>query len=147
MPKKKNEPPKIPNIRIDGDISGQVAFGNHISQSQTEIRNSVTPAELDEFQRLLHELRTKVETEVAPDKKDAALERVQELEQAVTEEKPDLTTMEYVKKWFGKNVPALAGAVTSVIVHPIVGRLVEAGGDLLVKDFQQRFGKDSLSYK
>jgi hypothetical protein len=48
--------------------------------------------------------------------------------------------MEYVKNWFRKNVPALAGMVTSVVVHPIVGKLVEAGGDMLVKDFNKRFG-------
>ena len=143
MPRKKTKPSKAPSIRIDGDINGQIAFGNNISQSQTEIHNYATPADLDEFKKLIQELRVKVETEAALDKKDAALERVQELEQAVAEKKPDLTTMEYVKKWFGKNVPALAGAVTSVIIHPIVGKLVEAGGDLLVQEFQEKFGGES----
>ena len=90
----------------------------------------------------MKELRTKVEAEAEPEKKDAALERVAELEQAIVEEKPDLSTMEYVKKWFGKNLPGLAGAVTSVVVHPIVGKLVEAGGEALVSEFHRRFGSD-----
>lgn len=78
--------------------------------------------------------------EAPPEKKEAALERVQELEEAVTAEKPDLTTMEYVKQWFVKNLPGLAGAVTGVVVNPIVGKLVEAAGDALAAEFRRRFG-------
>jgi len=54
---------------------------------------------------------------------------------------PDLTTMEYVKKWFVKNLPALAGSVTSLVVHPVVGKLVTAAGDAAVAEFNRRFGK------
>jgi hypothetical protein len=140
MPKKKSKSSEIPNIQIDGNVRGQIAIGNDISQSQVNSHPVATPAEMDDLRQLINELRSKIETDVAPAKKDSALERVGELEQALTEEKPDLTTMEYVKNWFRKNVPALAGMVTSVVVHPIVGKLVEAGGDMLVKDFKKRFG-------
>ena len=34
-------------------------------------------------------------------------------------------------------------AVTSVVVYPIVGKLVEAGGDALVGEFRRRFGDTS----
>jgi hypothetical protein len=140
MPKKKSKSSEIPNIQIDGNVRGQIAIGNDISQSQVNSHPVATPAEMDDLRQLINELRSKIETDVAPAKKDSALERVGELEQALTEEKPDLTTMEYVKNWFRKNVPALAGMVTSVVVPPIVGKLVEAGGDMLVKDFNKRFG-------
>jgi hypothetical protein len=140
MPKKKSKSSEIPNIQIDGNVRGQIAIGNDISQSQVNSHPVATPAEMYDLRQLINELRSKIETDVAPAKKDSALERVGELEQALTEEKPDLTTMEYVKNWFRKNVPALAGMVTSVVVHPIVGKLVEAGGDMLVKDFNKRFG-------
>jgi hypothetical protein len=140
MPKKKSKSSEIPNIQIDGNVRGQIAIGNDISQSQVNSHPVATPAEMDDLRQLINELRSKIETDVTPAKKDSALERVGELEQALTEEKPDLTTMEYVKNWFRKNVPALAGMVTSVVVHPIVGKLVEAGGDMLVKDFNKRFG-------
>jgi hypothetical protein len=142
MSKKKKPINKI-QATIKGKVSGQIAIGNDITQSQTKVQQSVTPDDLKELRQLLAELHGKVEAEVSPDKKNAALERVKKLEKAVTEKKPDLSTMESVKNWFGKNVPALAGAVTSLIVHPIVGKLVEAGGDLLVKDFQRRFGGTS----
>lgn len=143
MTKKPASSKKDIQVTISGGVNGQVAVGENISQQQQVGVTAVSAAELAEFRELLKQLQAKIISETPPDKKEAALERVQELEQAITEEKPDLSTMEYVKNWFGKNVPALAGAVTSVVVHPIVGRLVETGGDLLVSEFQRRFGSSS----
>ena len=137
---KKNRSPKGIHVSVGGDVSGQLAAGENITQMSTKTAGEVTRAELDELNQLLAHLRSKVEVEAHPDKKDVALERVGELEGAIAEEKPDLTTMEYVKNWFVKNLPGLAGTVTSVVVHPIVGKLVEAGGDALVEEFRRRFG-------
>ena len=44
-------------------------------------------------------------------------------------------TIEYVKRWFTRNVPRLAGTVTGVIVNPLVGMLVGAAGDAVVREF------------
>lgn len=137
---KKNRSPKGIHVSVGGDVSGQLAAGENITQMSTKTAGEVTRAELEELNQLLAHLRSKVEVEAHPDKKDVALERVGELEGAIAEEKPDLTTMEYVKNWFVKNLPGLAGTVTSVVVHPIVGKLVEAGGDALVEEFRRRFG-------
>jgi len=139
MTKKRTDNNKI-KVTVGGDVSGQVAVGKNIQQVSTKTTVVVTKAEIKELRRILRELRAKVENESQSDKKDAALEHVQELEQAITEKKPDLSTMEYVRNWFVKNLPGLAGAVTSVVVHPIVGKLVEAGGDALVGEFRRRFG-------
>jgi 3-methyladenine DNA glycosylase/8-oxoguanine DNA glycosylase len=128
------------SANITGDISGQVAVGQNINQAKTETQPTVALQELEELRGLLAQLRNKVELEASADKKVAALEHVNELEQAVTEQKPDLSTMKYVRNWFVKNVPSVAGAVVSVVVHPIVGRLVAAAGDALTADFQKRFG-------
>ena len=135
MPKK-SKSSHAQNISITGKISGQIAIGNNNAQF-------ITSEEVKELHWLLADLRAKVDSTTEPEKKDAALEQVQRLEQAVTAKKPDLSKMEKVKNWFGKNAPALAGAVTSVVVHPIVGKLVEAGGDMLAKEFQERFGEKS----
>jgi len=140
---KKIKPEKAVSITIRGDVSGQIAIGKNNRQTQTEIQYSVSDRDLKKLHLLFRELHSKVEATVESKNRDAALKQVQELEEAVTAKKPNISKMEKVKKWFGKNVPALAGAVTSVVVHPIVGKLVEAGGDLLVKDFQRRFGEDS----
>ena len=139
MTKKQNKGNTI-KVKVGGDVSGQVAAGQNISQSRTELHRVVTREEMQEIREMLAQLKGKVESEAPAGKKDAALERVEELAQAVTEKKPDLSTMEYVRNWFVKNLPGLAGTVTSVVVHPIVGKLVEAGGDALVGEFHRRFG-------
>jgi hypothetical protein len=133
---------EVINDTAAGPVSGQVAIGNGISQANMlgVATPEVTQADLDELHRMLVELKTQLKSEAAPDQQAAALERMDELEEAVTAEKPDLTTMEYVKRWFVKHVPELAGAVTSVIIHPIVGKLVEAAGDGLAAEFRRRFG-------
>ena len=130
------------HANITGDVSGQVAIGKGITQTQSigTPAGQVTDAELGELKQLLADLKSQVEAQVPPDKQPAAVERLDELTEAVTAEQPDLTTMEYVKGWFAKNVPALAGAVASVVVHPIVGKLVSAAGDTLAADFRRRFG-------
>ena len=130
-------------VTVGGDVSGQLAAGENITQMSARTTHEVTQAELEDFRQLLTSLRAKIEVEVQPDKKEAAFERVGELEHAIAEKKPDLSTMEYVRNWFIKNLPGLAGAVTSVVVHPIVGKLVEAGGDALVGEFRRRFGDTS----
>ncbi len=137
---KKPKPSQGIQVTVGGDVSGQLAAGQNIKQVFTKTTGKVTKAELEELHQLLATLRSKVEAEAQPDNKGAALERVEELEQAITDKKPDLSTMEYVRNWFIKNLPGLAGAVTSVVVHPIVGKLVEAGGDALVGEFRRRFG-------
>ena len=136
-----SEPNQTISATINGNVSGQVAIGQNINQSHTEVHQALTGVEMQELQQILARLKSQVEVEAPAEKRAAALERVDELEQAITEKKPDLSTMEYVRNWFGKHIPGLAGAVVSVVVHPIVGKLVEAAGDLLAVDFRKRFGR------
>ncbi len=130
------------NATISGPVSGQVAVGNGITQVNVMGRTGpqVTQADLDELRQALARVKAQLESEAAPEEKAAALERMDELEEAITAEKPDLTTMEYVKRWFARHLPELAGAVTGVIIHPIVGKIVEAAGDGLAAEFRRRFG-------
>jgi hypothetical protein len=132
------------NATISGPVSGQVAIGNGINQVNVVgwTGPQVTQADLDELHQAVAKVKAHVESVEAPDKKAAALERMDELEEAITAEKPDLTTLEYVKRWFARNLPELAGAVTGIIVHPIVGKLVEAAGDGLAAEFRRRFGRE-----
>lgn len=132
---------------ITGDVSGQVAIGSGIRQSWTVGAPPEPPTEdeLAGFRRALEELRAQVAAAApTPEVQAAAAERVSELEAAAIPAEggePDLTTMEYVKKWFVKNLPSLAGSVTSLVVHPVVGKLVTAAGDAAVAEFNRRFGK------
>ncbi len=122
-----------------GDVEGsQVAVGSEISQ--TYVPPVVTAEEMAQLHRMFAELKTKIEQEAPAEEKEKALERVDELKEAVTAKEPDLTTMEYVKNWFGKNLPSVAGSVVSLIIHPVVGKLVEVGGEALAATFRRRFG-------
>ena len=47
----------------------------------------------------------------------------------VTAAAPDLNTVQYVKQWFARKLPAVAGLVASILIHPLVGRLIERTGD------------------
>ena len=126
-----------------GDVGerSQVAVGKEITQTQAHgAPPVVTAAEMAQLQQMFDELRTKIEQEAPPEEKEKALERVDELKEAVTAKEPDLTTMEYVKNWFGKNLPSVAGSVVGLIVHPLVGKLVEVGGEALASSFRKRFG-------
>ncbi|HLF74617.1 MAG TPA: hypothetical protein VI524_09735 [Anaerolineales bacterium] len=125
---------------IRGPVSGQIAVGKGITQiSAPGWTARPSEAELASLRQAFAELREQVSAGSPPEKQPAALERVDELEEAITSSEPDLSTMEYVKVWFGKNLPGLAGAVTGLIVHPVVGKLVEAAGDVLAAEFRRRF--------
>jgi hypothetical protein len=104
------------------DVSGQVAVGEGITQVQTVGvgRPEMTEADLAALRRLLADLKAR--------------------EEAITAEEPDLTTMEYVRGWFARHLPGLAGAVTGVLVDPVVGKMVEMAGDALAAEFRRRFG-------
>ena len=130
------------SVTISGNVSGQVAVGQNITQAQTlgAAEPVVTEADLAELRLALADLLTQVKAQASPEQKQAAVERVQELSEAVTANELDLSTMEYVKRWFVKNLPGLGGAVTSLILHPTVGKLVKASGDALATDFRRRFG-------
>jgi hypothetical protein len=129
------------HAEISGSVSGQVGVGKGITQTQaTGQPPPVTEAELVELRKLFSDLKARIEVEATPEKKNAALERAQELEEAVTAKEPDLTTMEYVKRWFVKNLPAVAGAVTGIVINPIVGKVVEAAGEGVAAQFRKRFG-------
>jgi hypothetical protein len=129
-------------IEMTGSNLGQLAQGDHIVQMQNPgaVPPEVTAAELNTLRQLLADLKAQVERQAPADKKNAALERVAELGDAITEQKPNLTTMEYVRCWFAKHLPPLAEGVKNIVLHPIVVKLVEAAGDTIAMEFRRRFG-------
>lgn len=118
---------------------GQVAIGGTVSQTSTTV-SSQGPSEA-ELASLLQQFSTlRGEVLADPDTPDAAAEKLDELEAAITAEKPELSTMEYVRDWFVKYAPKFAGAVTALVVNPVVGALVGAAGETLAAEFKRRFG-------
>lgn len=132
------------SAHISGSVSGQLAIGENITQTQRIQTGSaaVTEAELETLRNLIVELKEQVGALAPAEKQSTALEKASELEEAILAKEPDLTTMEYIRNWFVKNIPQLAGTVTSVVVNPIVGKLVEAAGETVAHEFKRRFGID-----
>jgi hypothetical protein len=89
-------------------------------------------------------LKEQAAAQAPPSLQQAKVDRLQELDKAVTGRKPNLATLEYVRDWIGEHLPQLAGSVTALVFHPVVGKLVEAGGDLLVDEFRRRFGRPPM---
>ena len=133
-------------VTIGGSVAegGQVGVGRDISQSyartHTEGAPAVTEVDLAELRRVIDGVKAQIRAEVPPEQQAAALERVDEIEPAVVAEEPDLTTLQYVRNWFVKNLPKLAGTVTGLVVHPVVGKIVEAAGDVAASQFRKLFG-------
>jgi hypothetical protein len=123
---------------IAGQVQGQVAIGKDIAQEQQvdSMNLEVSEAELAELRQAFADLKAQVAASAPPESKDAAVERVGELEDALISEEPDLTTVQYVKQWFVKNLPGLAGSVTGILIHPVVGKLVEAAGEAIAERFR-----------
>lgn len=119
------------NAVISGPVQGAVAVGKDIAQHQEvgQMEIGLSDAERTELAAVFAELREKVAAAVPQGERPAALERLGELEEAVTAKQPDLTTVQYVKQWFARRLPAAAGLVASVLVHPLVGRIVERAGE------------------
>lgn len=125
------------SANISANISGgQVAVGKDIAQNQTVGTAAISSEELAQLRTAFSELAAEVEAQAPPERRAAAVERVAELEQAVLADEPDVTTIQYVGRWFRSNLPQLAGAVVSIVVNPIVGKLVGAAGDALVAEFR-----------
>ena len=100
-------------VVVGGDLSGQVGVGSHITQQQLQ----GAPASI------------------------TAEERVDELSQTLLDDAtPDLGTLEYVRGWLLRHVRPAGEAVNRLLLSPLVGKLVGAGGDALVAEFQRRFG-------
>lgn len=141
--------PEKPGDQISADftgatVSGTVGVGKDIDQRQTvgSMSTQVSDVEIQQLRSAFDDVRAQVRAEAPPDKRDPALERIDELEAALVTDKPDPATAGYVKGWFARNVPSIAGAVLSLVVHPVVGKLVEAGGDALVDQFGKLVGGD-----
>ena len=126
------------SANITGDVSGQVAVGKHIAQQQTVGAADLSADELAQLRQAFADLRASVAAQAPPERRAAAVERVEELEQACLADEPDMTTIAYVGRWFQTNLPALAGAVTSIFVHPVVGRVVGAAGEAIAAELRRR---------
>jgi hypothetical protein len=138
--KDKSEPSN--EIYIGGDVSGPIAIGENISQTQSVQAgpSGFTKQELTTISELIDGLKRQVSSEAPPDKRQPALERLSELEQTITAQEPDVATLAYVRNWFVKNIPQVADSVTELLANPIFGKVSGAAGAAIAHELKRRLG-------
>lgn len=116
-PHEQRQPGDVISVTLSGHVSGQVAVGKGITQVQAigAAKATMTEADRAAVYQMLSGLKARVEVESPPEQKQAAIERIKELGEALTAQEPDLTTIEYVQRWFVKNVPRLVEEVNGII--------------------------------
>jgi hypothetical protein len=128
-----------PTVTFTPTFQGPIYGPVHTGTGRIQVATLRYGVDADELGSLFQALYRLVEEQAPPDQKQRALQEVDALKEAIEDEEPDLGKMESVLRWFKRNLPQVAGAVSSVILHPIVGQLVEAAGDVIAAEFRRRF--------
>jgi hypothetical protein len=119
---------------IQGDVVGRDQY-----KAMAQV---LTAEEHVEVERLLHKIREQLDSlDISEGKKLMGQEFVGQLEQELTktDEPPDANVIKFAGDWLLKNVPALAGTLSGLFTNPIVGKVMEAAGDLAANWVKQRF--------
>lgn len=144
----KVEGDKVEGDKIEGHVGdvgsgAQVAIGKQIKQTIAQAPMELTTAERVELDHLLAELKNQLaRLEIPENKKVVGREFVGQLEKELTktEEPPDASMIKVAGNWLLENIPALAGTLASVFLSPVVGKVVEAAGDIAAEWVKGRFG-------
>jgi hypothetical protein len=164
-PKPKQDQEKNTGIIFKGDakIIGPVNTGptGDITYSPTVIENTgqgaqlalhttgdvtqsqgLSGPELLEIQKLFADLRRDLaQQDLSPETKVVGEEFISQLEQEVSRQDapPDGSTIKVAGGWLLKNVPAIAGSLANLFINPIVGKVIEAGGEVASRWVQEKF--------
>ncbi|MDQ4041546.1 MAG: hypothetical protein M3141_07320 [Actinomycetota bacterium] len=116
------------NIQIGEVRDSTVTIGDY----NTVVHNNrLSPEEAAELRGVFEGLRSEVADKAPPGERDEALAQTAELEEAVVAAEPDPGRVERVLRWFKEHAPELAGSVVSVVVHPLIGKIVEGAGEAI----------------
>lgn len=162
--KKEKHESRGPSISIGGDVDGPVTVGDgnitvgSVSESgsvivsegefsqtftlqqQNILKQVGTAEEIKSLETKFNQLDKEIKSATPKEIQPKAQEQAEQLKEEVLSEKPDPTIIEQAKSWFITNLPAVIGTVTSIVSHPIVGKLVESAGEYTLKNFRERLG-------
>jgi hypothetical protein len=127
-------------ISVGGSVGGNVVAGRNNQIISSPVTNGVSPADLAAFKSAVEAVKAEA-AKVAPETTAEASAQLDDLHTAATAPTPDLNTFERVRNWFVTHLPTMAGAVTGLLVHPVVGALVKSAGDAVADEFRRRFGQ------
>ena len=81
--------------------------------------------------------RARVAADAPANVRSEAVAQAAELERAVVAQEPDVGGVRRVLRWFRDYAPQVAGAVVSVVINPLVGKLVEGAGTAIADRFKE----------
>lgn len=142
---------KIGGDKIEAQVGavgsgGQVAIGKEIRQTIVEAPVDITAAERVELDGLLAQLRNQLAgLDIPENKKAVGQEFAGQLEKELTktDKPPDGSVIKVAGNWLLENMPALAGALTSLFLSPVVGKIVGAAGDVAADWVKEQFGRQT----
>ena len=111
-------------------------MGEH--SDKTNVR--ISAADRAAVRALVAALKAKVQAQAPPEQREEATELVDDLENAIVAEVPGVRRMAFIRDWFSAHLPKLAGAVSELVLSPLVGKIVGAAGDLATAEFRNTFG-------
>ena len=108
------------------------------SEGQRQV--GISGADRAEVHAFAAALKAKVQAEAPPEQREEAAGLVDELANAIVAEVPKVRRMAFIRDWFSAHLPRLAGAVSELVLSPLVGKIVGAAGDLATTEFRNTFG-------
>lgn len=105
---------------------------------ENPMRPRVAAADRADLKELVDQVRAVLAAKEG-DNIDTARGKLDDLEEAITSDEPDLATMEHVHGWFARKIPTLASAVGRIIRSPLVTRMVARAGAEMTAEFNRRF--------
>ncbi len=158
-----SDQPRGNTINIDRTTVNAPIAGNQVIQNSTVVQDvgegaqvnvagagsqmitvtGLTAAELAQVESLVSGLKNAVEGQALSDDEKAEAKMMAgrlEKELTVKDRKPDGSKLRAAAQWLLDYGGKIAGAVTSIFVSPIVGKVVEAAGELAASWFKEKFG-------
>ena len=134
---------------IKGTVSNvgagaQVAIGKGITQTITRALPDLTDEDLRQVRQLLSQVKEQIAAVDIPEsKKLMGGEFAGQLEQELIRRDgpPDGSVIKVAGDWLIKNIPAIGGTLASLFLNPVVGKIVEAAGDIAASWVKRQFGE------
>jgi hypothetical protein len=122
------------NIQFGNVSHSQFVTGDYNTVAQ---HVGLAPEEVALLRGAFDDMKAEVAAQAPPEKREEAAAHAAEIEKAVVAKKPDPSRVRKALRWFREHLPQVLGTVTSVLVNPIVGKVVSAAGDVVAKEFRE----------
>jgi hypothetical protein len=124
----------VTQVSGDADIIGAVSGSTVVTAGRDVIIHYRDPN--TSLISLLGSLRREIASQAPAGEKIDALEQVEELEHALQSDQTDFYVFSRIQEWFKKRLPELAGALTSILLHPAVREAVKKQQEVLEDELE-----------